>query len=206
MHPRKLNHLREVLNRQCVDHFIHCTLIENLSSILENGILPRKNLESSHDVHGYITDSHRLDENTEATSFSVQNPNFEHLQRIYDRGESGEAAILVVANNLILNYPCSFYPRNAAKKEFKYKSFSHWQWSDRFEELFSDDEDGRRVTQDGAPFPSSWTTHADAEVMVFGEISPEYIEQVAIKNDRERAKFEKKFPKIEFIEFPPDWT
>ena len=90
-----------------------------------------------------------------------------------------DAAIIVVSVEVILSHLCAFYPRNAAKTEFKYQSMRHWQWSDRFEEMFVGDE--ARNMKDGTPMPSNWTTHADAEVLVFGKISTDYIEQVAIK-------------------------
>lgn len=201
MHFKKSNHLKKILIDRNINHFIHCTPLENLSSILEHGIVSRKTLEKSDDVHGCITDPLRMDEHPEASCFSVQSPNFDHLRRIHK--DFNHAAIIVVSVDLILNFKCAFYPRNAAKNDFKYKSLNHWQWSDRFEEMFSND--GPRVTKDGSPYPRNWTTYADAEVLAFGQIAPELIEQVAIKNTNQRTHFKAKHPDMAFIEFLPEW-
>ena len=201
MHPKKVNHLREILIKRGIDHFIHCTPIENLRSILDNGILPRQTIEKSSRVHGHITDMHRFDEHTDASCFSVQNVNFDHLRRIQ---KSGEAAVIVVSNDVILNHKCAFYHRNASKNDFKYQSLSHWQWSDRFEELFTYDEKAR-IFKDGSSLPLNMPTYSDAEVQVFGDIPTEYIEQVAVKNDQLRETFKGAYSGIEFIEFLGEW-
>lgn len=202
MHSKRREHLRRILKNRNIDHFIHCTPIENLENILNNGIWPRKDIEESSTVNGYITDPHRFDGNVDASCFSVQEPNLEHMRRIQKRYR--DAAIIVVSVEVILSHPCAFYPRNAAKSEFKYQSMRHWQWSDRFEEMFSGDD--ARNLKDGTPMPSNWTTHADAEVLVFGKISTDYIEEVAIKDTRDLNSFKSRFPEFNFIEYLADWV
>ena len=175
--------------------------MENLSSILQNGIISAEDIETSQTVHGVRLDPNRFDRNTSATCFSVQEPNLDHLERILERYD--KAAVLVISTDIILSALCAFYPQNAARKKYRYKSLSHWQRSDRLEEFF--DEPDKRFFDDGSPLPANFPTYLDAEIHIFGKIDMSYIEQIAIQSLADRAKFERVFPKFEFIEFRPGW-
>lgn len=202
MHQQKASSLREILNRRGVDHFIHCTPIENLRSILEHGIIARRDLKESHIIHGQITDSHRFDENEEASCFSVQDVNLSHLRRIQ---KTGEAAVIVVSKKIILDFKCAFYPRNASKRDFKYKSLNYWQWFERFEEIFTHDEK-ERLLKDGTFLAPNLPTYSDAEVQVFANIPKKYIEQVAIRKSYRRGDFKTAYPQVKFIDFLDEWS
>ncbi len=197
MRQTSANRLSDIIARRRIDHIVHCTPLENLASILRNGILPASFIGGSDEIHAFRTDALRLDENLDASCFSIQEPSFQHLRRIC--GSFDEAAVLFVSLDVLFCKACAFYPQNASNREFRFKALSYWKMMDRFEEMFAADE--MRILKDGVELASNLTTYESAEVHVFGGIETRHIEQVAIRRDYDRDWFEKKFPHFEFIKF-----
>ena len=201
MHPMRVQHLREILNARGINHLVHCTPLDNLESILTHGLVPVETISQSRTIHGVRTDRRRLDGNLTATCCSVQKPNTAHLRRGFRN--IGEQAVVIISPDVVLNKICAFYPRNAAARKFRFPSLRYWQRSERFEELFADNE--ARKDREGVRFPDNWTTNEEAEVHVFGNIETDYIEQVSINHRYHRKSFERRFPDLDVIPFMPGW-
>ena len=70
-----MNEIEKVVNERDIRWLMHFTRIENLESILENGLLPRNSFERL-DIEPLTNDSLRLDGFLEAISLSIQSPNY----------------------------------------------------------------------------------------------------------------------------------
>ena len=66
---------KSIIDERGIDHLVHFTDLRNLESILEHGILTRKELESSDIVQALGNGDARFDGNKDATCCSVQYPN-----------------------------------------------------------------------------------------------------------------------------------
>lgn len=70
-----MNEIERIVTERNIRWLVHFTRIENLESILENGLLPRNNFEGL-DVQPLTNDAFRLDGFLEATSLSIESPNY----------------------------------------------------------------------------------------------------------------------------------
>ena len=188
----------QIIHERDIDHLIHFTDIRNLSSILENGILPYKDLVAHKTVHGYGNGDVRADGNLDANCCSVQHPNWGLFSSKQGRTKA-DYAFLILSTDIILNKRCSFYPENAAKgwmSRAPVKKYSH-SWA--FEAMF-DDTTGK----DREGLDKNMTTDPSAEVHVFGKIEPEYIEEIVIENQTLKNSYAKKHPDFMFVDFWPE--
>ena len=188
MNATKRENLERIIFEHEISHLIHFTHISNLDSILSHGIVPYSTIKTSDNIHSVGTSDPRLDGNKEATSCSLDEPNLSLMNKRWRN--LGEQAILVISTKVILEKICAFFPKNASRKEYQYKSKSslctHWA----FEKMFSN--------VDGF-------LEEDAEVQVFGDIETEYFEQVCIYSDVQRLKYSKKYADVCFIGFMDRW-
>ena len=187
---------KAIIDRRNIDHLIHFTDLRNLESILENGILTRKDLEEHKTLHGLGNGDGRWDGNPDASCCSVQNPDW-GLYNAKQRRSKFDYAFLILSTDIILDIRCAFYPSNASggwlSKE-PVRKFTH-SWA--FENMFKAEK-----LADRANHEDNQTTDPSAEVHVFGTIESHYIEQVVIENDDYREIFSQKYSEFQFLGWP----
>jgi len=187
---------RAIIDKRGIDHLIHFTDIRNLESILENGILSRKDLEAHETIHGLGNGDGRWDGNPDASCCSVQYPDWE-LYNAKQRRSDFDYAFLILSTDIILDKRCAFYPSNASGgwlSKTPVRKLSH-SWA--FEDMFKAGKFNERGN-----FEDNQTTNPSAEVHVFGTIEPHYIEEVVIENDRYREIFLDKYSGLQFLDWP----
>jgi hypothetical protein len=108
--------IAEFLEKRRIPKLFHFTPIENLVSILENGLSPRQHLISKN-IKFKSTDELRLDGLTNGTCFSLSNPNMGLLRQKRNISENKIAVLECTANTLLL-YPFIAFPGNAASGTF----------------------------------------------------------------------------------------
>lgn len=170
--PSYQDQIRIAAQQRGVECLLHFTPLPNLASVVEHGILSRE-AQLAKEASGYTSSAHRLDENHSATSISVSAIN--HDMFASKRKDSGRSdwAVLFLSPEILWTHPCRFYARNAARREMRdHRGFLGGPWA--FQEMFS--ESTTRVgSREEHGLPSVLTTHPDAEVQVFGSISPSLI-------------------------------
>ena len=187
---------KSIIDERGIDHLVHFTDLRNLESILEHGILTRKELESSDIVQALGNGDARFDGNKDATCCSVQYPNMPLYQAKQRRSEF-EYAFLILSTDIIVDKDCAFYPGNASegwlsRRPIKKLSTS-WAFEDMFAEVVKGERDGLIENE---------TTHESAEVHVFDSIEPDYIDQIVIDDESYRIEFTEKYTDFEFLNWP----
>ena len=108
--------IKTIIENRRIPTLFHFTPIENLESILTNGLIPRDELVQQ-GIPFKQTDDLRLDGITAGTCFSITKPNMGLLRQKRIHGE-GNIAVLECAANTLLLYPFVAFPGNAAGGNF----------------------------------------------------------------------------------------
>ena len=134
--------IADILKNREIKYLCHFTRVENLESILTNGLYPRDSLfnkeynpDPSLRVAGIFNDSIRADEKTNAICLSIAFPNskmFSSLRHEYQNGKWIERqgihwGVIVLSSRILLDKNCAFYPTNAASNDVRFLEICHFQ-------------------------------------------------------------------------------
>lgn len=157
------------LNRRKIRKLIHFTNIENLESILNYGLLPRKILEDRN-ISFKFTDADRHDHRKDCTSLSIEYPNFKMLYLKKKQYNDNFIVIVLDAISILLNEYKKYYLYiNAANKNAQY-----WLQKEEladpkyFDKMFM--ESVIDIKRD-CNIPDYITTDPQAEILYNGPIS-----------------------------------
>jgi hypothetical protein len=99
--------MKEIVKNRKIKHLIHFTRIENLKSILSDGIKTRENLEES--GKGIIfNDTDRADNCTNAICCSICHPNYKMFYSLRQRDSNKEWVVIAIKKDIIWKKDCAF--------------------------------------------------------------------------------------------------
>ena len=170
------NSIRDVVATRNIPYLVHFTRIENIESILENGIAPRASLVSGF----HFNDEMRLDGFPESTSLSISFPNWQMFYRCRcaERNKGANWVVLAISTETLVTHTCLFFPTNAANRRFQddgHEAFSTRMGLTGLNSMFPDDPHGMRGARG---LPDKTTTDPQAEILVFDRIPPEQISAI----------------------------
>lgn len=170
--PRtRIKSIAEQLEIPCLIHF---TRIDNLESILRNGICPVDRFgDIDTDSHPVINDKLRLDGHSDGISVSVAFPNSQMFYKYRKENENVSWAILILHPSILWNKECAFCKHNAADGRITCQPLNNLKTPQAFEELFF--EIGGHQTRAEQCLKKYDPTDVQAEILVFDVIEPEYI-------------------------------
>lgn len=180
--------LLEITERRNITCFTHFTRIDNLNSILDNGILSVYDL--NHGNFEYCSsDKERMDNHLEEISVSVSYPNGQMLySKISNLG--GDWVVMELDPYFVLKRKCNFFKTNAASnfvKEIRQQRENNL--STYFEEMFAEKNDGEKTQKD---LPENFATDEQAEIMVYRHIPVYAIKAVHFQNENSIDEFSDK--------------
>ena len=172
------NSIRDFIAKRNIPYLVHFTRIENIGSILENGIAPRASLVSGF----HFNDEMRLDRFPESTSLSISFPNWQMFYRCRcaERNRGANWVVLAVSTETLITHPCLFFPTNAANRRFQddgHEAFSTRMGLSGLNSMFPDDPPGVREARG---LPDKTTTDPQAEILVFDRVPPEKIGAISL--------------------------
>lgn len=106
-----------LIDKRDIKYLTHFTRIENLPSILQKGLMPRKQLLLQ-GIRPEVNDWNRLD-NTDAVCLSVSFPNYKLFYRFRVKRPETKWAVILLDPIILDRCRCSFACRNAASNEMK---------------------------------------------------------------------------------------
>lgn len=167
--------IEEIVEARKIKSLIHFTHINNLSNIIKNGILSRESMENEK-IDFVHTDDVRLDGYWDAISLSISYPNGKMLYK--KRMDNGNNFIIIKLFPAILyKSHCAFCGSNAATNSVREIPLVERVTYDAFEDMFSLNPRGSGCTRNNN-IPNNMPTDEQAEVLVFNDISPYYIEEI----------------------------
>jgi predicted Zn finger-like uncharacterized protein len=172
------NRIIEIVSERKIKSLYHFTRVENLTNILEHGLVPR---DPQPDFQILITDHDRFDRRYDCVSLSISFPNNKMFYRAKERYPEDEWCVITVAPEILSGTACLFFRTNAAS----YPSIPDRQskrLASAFEDLFQ--ENGRIKS-----IPASYPTDVQAEVQVEGSISVALLAKISFANELAKEKF-----------------
>jgi hypothetical protein len=180
---------QEIKERE-IKTLVHFTRLENLPSILKNGLVPRTKLENEK-VPFLYSDEQRIDHNRDGICLSITTPNTKMLSAKM-RNKSYEFVLLLFnASELLLNDDFTrlpkFYYTNCASTEIlgnrrinEIESYSSvgafkFMFKEKFDVQLSYDGDPNRERTNHS---KNETTDIQAEVVICETIPPSYIKDI----------------------------
>lgn len=172
---KKQKEIKEICQKRDIQICTHFTRIENLSSILEKGLIPRAYLE---DNEIFYNDSDRWDGQKNANCLSVSFPNYKMFYR-YSKYNQKDWVVLSYRKEILWEMKCAFCSANAAKREVRSISIHERQTVEAFKQMFLGDTN------------SSYPTNVQAEVLVFDNIQSSYLKEVTFYSNEARDSWVK---------------
>jgi hypothetical protein len=164
--------IRAQIDSRKIPYLVHFTPINNVKSILDNGLRSRNALAG----HEYkYTDEYRSDGWLDWISLSVSFPNY---KMFYSKRKSKKDidgwAILLIKTDVLWELDCKFIPINASSFDIRRFPDDKWSSAEAFKDMFNHVELRREI-------PDHFTTDPQAEVMVRNEVSRHYIDMIAVE-------------------------
>lgn len=192
--------LRNIIGSRGIEYLCHFTPIDNLESILNNGLYSREYIEDNLPDAIWIDDT-RAEGIKKGICLSVSFPN---SKMFYSKRQSCKdieewAVIVLSASKVLLNYDCAFFPTNAAFSGYRSIPLSDFMHSGAFSTLFDYEVENRNGTvHRDRNLDDEFPTDVQAEVIVLNHISPDSIVGCQLQSDRHLEYFKEKFPQFIF--------
>lgn len=172
--------IRKSAERREIRYLVHFTQLDNVPSILEHGLLSRRELDERGIPYRW-NDENRLDKALDAISLSISFPNYRMFFPL--RKKNGEArwAVLMLDRSILWKYKCAYYYTNAASGELRDEWRGDLQSPEAFERVFASEIEGRSRAKEILKY-EYYTTDPQAEVLVFQPIPPERVFAVCVEN------------------------
>ena len=169
--------MKEFVTSRGVEHVVHFTRAANLPTILEHGLRGRKSLEAA-GIDAVVNDQYRFDYLPDAICCSISFPNYRMFYRLRQENPDTDWAVLRIKPQVLWEKPCVFCIENAATQSVAQTPVEQRMGLAALQALFCD-IDGA-VSRADLRIPDCYPTHPQAEVLIFGEIEPDLIEDVLV--------------------------
>ncbi len=179
----RASEIQKICQMYGIEALVHFTHIANLNSILQYGLLGRAQLESMSWVEPpKYNDIHRLDGQREAICLSISFPNYKMFYK-YSFNNRSDWVVLLLKPSILWKLDCKFYQENAASKNAKENITEiRTQARKQPEALKNMFSNYGHLKREVLEIPSFFTTHPQAEVLVFNQIDTQYIDAVHFYN------------------------
>jgi cold shock CspA family protein/flagellar biosynthesis GTPase FlhF len=173
--------IQAICQQRGVTTCVHFTHVQNLRGILQNGLLSRRFLEqSAGNIQARSNDSLRLDKQREANCLSISFPNYRMFYKYrMENNNQADWVVLSLNASLLWELDCAFCKENAASSSVTIIPLNERKQVGSFQGMF---EDTSQIRREDLGIPAHYPTNPQAEVLVFEQISSDYIKAVDFKN------------------------
>lgn len=186
----ELNEKQKALQKICkernIDICTHFTRIENLSSILTNGLIPRKYLEKFN-IDFISVNSERIEDYIDANCLSISFPHHNPVLSASERTKRRWVSISF-KKDILWKLDCVFCFTNASSEEMLEIPINERKTKKSFEKMFIGNDH----------LPSEYPTDSQAEVLIFDIIPSSYLKTVTFYDDEVRDNWMKDNPLFSF--------
>ena len=173
----RVSEIKRICEEYGIETLIHFTRVQNLSSILQNGLLGRNTLERQQ-IRAQYNDLYRFDGCRNAISLSISFPNYQMFYR-YSNNNRDEWVVLLLNSSILWELDCAFCQENAASNNVTKISLETRKQPSSLGMMFTDYGQNYRKN---LIIQTNYPTHPQAEVLVFDQILPHNISQVHFLN------------------------
>ena len=171
--------IQQICEERGIETLCHFTRIENLHSILQNGLLGRSILHERGQQFLW-NDADRADRHAEANCLSISFPNYQMFYSIRERMKSegvnnSQWVVLLLDAKILWKLDCAFCQRNAASNAVRSIPLEGRKKPEALKGMFENFYD---IKHQDLQIPLNYPTHPQAEVLVFDQIQMEYINAI----------------------------
>lgn len=190
--------LQQAIQSSGIDYLLHFTRIENLPSILMNGLIPRSTLEASNSPL-IFNDPLRLDGYKNALCCSIQHPNYKMFFSLRQQNPNTEWVVLGINTNILWQKNVAFCYTNAANSAIRSTHLEDLTGVGAFNKLF--ENINMHPTRAELKLPNNYPTDPQAEILVFDIIEPQHIIGVVFKTPQHIELYKNLFPGRHYIQY-----
>ncbi len=194
--------IQEIAALRGIKRLVHFTRVENLASILSAGLLPRYmlNRNSRSGPTALVCDHDRHDGHTNAVNLSIEFPNYRmfYQKRCQDEDPSGKKwCVLELNPRLLWTLKCAFCWGNAARADLRQLTVKEKSGPESLKCCFVErlKNMGKIIQRQSLGIPDRYPTDPQTEVLVFGEVSPQYVLSVTFPATASRDRWVKVNPR-----------
>lgn len=174
----------------------HFTRIENLDSILTNGIIPRQNLENA-SVDFAFNDNYRLDGQKSASCLSISHPNYKMFYSLRMQNPGQEWIVIACSPKILWLKDCAFCYENSASNNVTCIPLQDRKGISAFQSIF--EPAFGKPSREEMKLDPSYPTNPQSEVLVFDKIETTYIFGAACQSDNRKESLKMLYPNFQFI-------
>lgn len=175
--------IKQFIKERRIAEMIHFTQLDNLESIMTNGLLSVQMLNENN-IRFIRNDYNRFDNFRNAICVSIGFPNYQMFYKLRDEDISKKWAILIISPGILYEKPCAFCNGNAASYEVNSVDIRDRMGSKALKNLFNEFVDvNSGMSRRNLNIQSNHTTNPQAEVLVFDKIEPRYIKKIIFSNE-----------------------
>lgn len=177
---------------RCVWHF---TKIENVDSILANGLIPRSSLEAQGVAVAY-NDQYRFDGHKNANCLSIGHPNYKMFYSLRCQDTNQSWVVIAFKPEILWLKDCAFCHENAASNNVTAIPINLRKGVAAFERMF--DPVAGKPDRATLKLPYDCPTNPQAEILVFDTIEPQYIIGVITPDEQSEQILKEKYQNFHF--------
>ena len=170
-----------------IETLVHFTRVENLESILADGLLPRSALKGRAGV--IFNDADRYDRHEDAVCLTISFPNYKMFYSYRQRQPNTEWAVLLLRADILWELDCSFCWANAARSAISRLPLELLKHASSLEKMFADQCEVLGVNRSACRIPDCYPTNPQAEVLTFSSVALSYVTGAYFQGEGERRKF-----------------
>ena len=188
--------MQQVVGRRAINHIWHFTRVENLASILAEGIVPRSELDQRAQAP-LVNDAYRFDRQREASCFSIGHPNYKMFYSLRMQHPGSRWAVVACHSRVLWLKDCAFCHENAASNSVTAIPIDQRKGENAFERMFSE-IDGK-PTRAALRLTEDCPTNPQAEVLVFGTVEPVFIVGAVCADATTVGQLSVQHPNFQFV-------
>ncbi len=180
-----LSEIQQFCYERNIKTLCHFTRVERLRSILHRALLSREFLEKlPESVRPPFTDQDRDDGFKDAICVSISFPNYKMFFSKTGRDNQHEWVVLLLDVRILWELDCAFCHQNAIYEPVHSVPLEYRKRYISLDRMFGEtDYHSDGTTYQRQHIPDNFTTHPEAEVLVFDTIPAEYINEIHFYND-----------------------
>jgi len=188
--------MEDEIKKREIEYLWHFTKVENLDSILCNGLIPRADLEARAVPVAY-NDQYRIDGHKEANCLSLGHANYKMFYSLRQKNTAQIWVVLAIKPEVLLIKDCAFCHENAASNNVTSIPIQERKGIHAFQKMFEpvDGKPDRDVLQ----LPDDCPTNPQAEILVFDTIEPELIVGAITPSKTLETELIAKYTNFEFL-------
>lgn len=188
--------INEIIKERKIVELYHFTHLENLESILVNGLLSRNNIEDKN-INALINDADRFDRHRDHVSISVSFPNYKLFYTFRNKISSlkDDWVVIGISPKLLSSYKEKLFTcHNAAHDLYHCRNDKMYTTAKKLENMFREDIENPKnyeyeiIKRSDLDIPINYTTDPQAEVLIKSKIELKYFTNI-YSNSEEIKKY-----------------